>query len=57
VRRIVKLGAISGTGPGTRHARSGAPTRNSGLEWTVLRPRTFASNMLAYSPMIKAGKP
>ncbi|WP_026932476.1 NAD(P)H-binding protein [Glycomyces tenuis] len=57
VRRIVKLGAISGADPGTWHARAERPTRDSGLEWTILRPCTFASNMLAYAPMVKAAVP
>ncbi|MFC4565889.1 NAD(P)H-binding protein [Nocardiopsis mangrovi] len=57
VERIVKLGAISGGEPGTWHRRCEQPTRDSGLTWTVLRPATFASNMLPYAPMIAGGLP
>jgi uncharacterized protein YbjT (DUF2867 family) len=53
VQRIVKLGAIGGDW----HRRSEQPTRDSGLAWTILRPGTFASNMLAFAPRIKHGDP
>lgn len=57
VQRIVKLSAISGDEPGSWHMRSEQPTRDSGLGWTILRPGTFASNMMRYAPMIKDGIP
>jgi uncharacterized protein YbjT (DUF2867 family) len=62
VRRVVKLSAI-GTGeladfevadwhlPGERAVRA------SGLEWTVLRPSSFASNTLRWADPIRAGNP
>lgn len=55
VERIVKLGAISGADPGTWHHRSEQPVRDSGLDWTILRPAAFASNMLQYAEQIKHG--
>ncbi|MEU0878130.1 NAD(P)H-binding protein [Lentzea sp. NPDC005914] len=57
VRRLVKLSAISASEPGSWHHRSEQPTRDSGLGWTVLRPGSFASNLLHYAPMIKNGDP
>lgn len=57
VERIVKLSAISGGEPGTWHIRSEQPVRGSGLGWTILRPGTFASNMVPYAPMIKNRAP
>lgn len=57
VERIVKLSAISADDPDTWHARAERPTRESGLGWTVLRPPSFASNMLHYAPMVKSGVP
>ncbi len=57
VERIVKLGAISGEEPGTWHHLAEQPTRTSGLAWTVLRPPSFASNVLGYARMIAAGAP
>lgn len=62
VRRIVKLSAI-GTGEpdlgrvGTWHLPGEQAARESGLEWTVLRPSTFASNTLSWSEPIRAGQP
>jgi uncharacterized protein YbjT (DUF2867 family) len=53
VERIVKLGAISGADRGTWHHRSEQPVRESGIGWTVLRPSTFASNMLQFAEPIK----
>lgn len=57
VERIVKLSAISGDVPGSFHRRFERPVRQSGLDWTVLRPGTFASNMVGYAPMIRSGAP
>ncbi len=57
VERIVKLSAISAVDPDTWHRRAEQPARESGLDWTVLRPPSFASNMLHYAPMVKGGVP
>ncbi|AZP21251.1 SDR family oxidoreductase [Streptomyces aquilus] len=63
VRRIVKLSAI-GTGapefgpfgrwhlPGEQALRA-----SSGLEWTILRPSSFASNTLGWARALAAGQP
>ncbi|WP_435592199.1 NAD(P)H-binding protein [Nocardia sp. bgisy118] len=62
VRRIVKLSAI-GTGEpdlgrvGTWHLPGEQAARASGLEWTVLRPSSFASNTLSWADPIRAGQP
>ncbi|WP_039829091.1 NAD(P)H-binding protein [Nocardia testacea] len=61
-RRIVKLSAI-GTGDpalgrvGTWHLPGEEAVRDSGVDWTVLRPSSFASNTLAWAPAIRAGLP
>jgi uncharacterized protein YbjT (DUF2867 family) len=57
VERIVKLSAISAEDPDAWHSRAERPTRESGLDWTVLRPPSFASNMLHYTSMIRSGAP
>ncbi|GGK76398.1 SDR family oxidoreductase [Streptomyces flaveus] len=62
VRRIVKLSAI-GTGDpaigrvGSWHLPGEQAVRESELEWTVLRPSSFASNTLSWAEPIRAGKP
>lgn len=62
VRRIVKLSAI-GTGDpavgpvGTWHMAGEQAVRDSGLEWTVLRPSAFASNTLGWAASVRAGSP
>ncbi|MFD3381443.1 MULTISPECIES: SDR family oxidoreductase [unclassified Streptomyces] len=62
VRRVVKLSAI-GTGDpavgrvGTWHLPGEQAVRESGLEWTVLRPSAFASNTLGWAEAIRAGEP
>jgi uncharacterized protein YbjT (DUF2867 family) len=62
VRRIVKLSAI-GTGDpavgpvGTWHLSGEQAVRDSGLEWTVLRPSSFASNTLGWAAAVRAGSP
>jgi uncharacterized protein YbjT (DUF2867 family) len=62
VRRIVKLSAI-GTGEpelgrvGTWHIPGETAARESGLEWTILRPSAFASNTLSWSDAIRSGRP
>lgn len=62
VRRVVKLSAI-GTGEaalgpvGTWHLGGEQAFRTSELEWTVLRPSSFASNTLSWADAIHSGKP
>ncbi|XVV16195.1 NAD(P)H-binding protein [Actinoplanes sp. CA-131856] len=60
VRRVVKLSAI-GTpdevAPGGWHQPGERAVRESGLEWTILRPTTFASNTLGWAGDIRAGRP
>lgn len=62
VRRIVKLSSI-GTGDprygvfGTWHHAGEEAVRASGLEWTVLRPSTFASNTLSWAEAVRQGTP
>ncbi|TXS48777.1 NAD-dependent epimerase/dehydratase family protein [Streptomyces sp. uw30] len=60
VPRIVKLSSI-GTGDprlaefGNWHLPGEEAVRASGLEWTVLRPSSFASNTLAWAEAVYAG--
>ncbi|MFE7744090.1 NAD(P)H-binding protein [Nocardia sp. NPDC057455] len=62
VGRIVKLSAI-GTGDtglgrvGTWHLPGEQAARESGVDWTILRPSSFASNTLSWAPAIRAGLP
>jgi uncharacterized protein YbjT (DUF2867 family) len=62
VRRVVKLSAI-GTGGadlgrvGTWHLPGETAVRDSGLEWTILRPSTFASNTLSWADAVESGQP
>lgn len=63
VRRVVKLSAI-GTGErfdgaviGAWHLAAEDAVRSSGLEWTILRPPSFASNLLWYAAAVRAGDP
>ncbi|MFD3510425.1 SDR family oxidoreductase [Nocardia sp. NPDC058666] len=62
VRRIVKLSAV-GTGdprlgaPGSWHAPGEQAVRDSGLEWTILRPNTFATNTFSWIEPLHAGHP
>jgi uncharacterized protein YbjT (DUF2867 family) len=62
VHRWVKLSAI-GTGDpdvgpsGDWHVPGERAVRDSGGEWTILRPSTFASNTLSWAPAIREGKP
>ncbi|NUR01496.1 MAG: NAD(P)H-binding protein [Streptomyces sp.] len=62
VRRIVKLSAI-GTGTpdlgefATWHLPGEQAVRDSGLQWTVLRPSSFASNTLTWAAAIREGTP
>ncbi|MEU5593231.1 NAD(P)H-binding protein [Streptomyces sp. NPDC020298] len=60
VRRIVKLSAI-GTGDprlgvfATWHQPGEEAVRASGLQWTILRPSSFASNTLTWAQSIQEG--
>ncbi|MEV1076848.1 SDR family oxidoreductase [Streptomyces sp. NPDC050211] len=62
VHRLVKLSAI-GTGDpdvgpsGDWHVPGERAVRDSGGEWTILRPSTFASNTLSWAPAVREGKP
>jgi uncharacterized protein YbjT (DUF2867 family) len=63
VRKIVKLSAI-GTGEqfdgatvGAWHHAAEQAIEASGLAWTMLRPPSFASNVLFYRALIHAGEP
>lgn len=64
VTTVVKLSAI-GTGEtigdnrtvGDWHLRAEQAVRSSGMAWTVLRPSSFASNVLGFAHMINAGDP
>ncbi|MGW5377282.1 SDR family NAD(P)-dependent oxidoreductase [Nocardia sp. NPDC003999] len=62
VARIVKLSAI-GTGDaglgrvGTWHLPGEQAARESGVDWTILRPSSFASNTLSWAAAIRAGQP
>ncbi|MFX0573338.1 NAD(P)H-binding protein [Nocardia nepalensis] len=62
VRRIVKLSAI-GTGEpglgrvGTWHVPGEEAARGSGLDWTILRPSSFASNTLSWADAVRSGQP
>jgi uncharacterized protein YbjT (DUF2867 family) len=62
VRRVVKLSAI-GTGEafdgqlvGSWHLAAEQAIQASGLEWTILRPSSFASNTLRWASAIEAGQ-
>lgn len=62
VGRLVKLSAI-GTGDpavgpsGDWHVPGERALRESGAEWTVLRPSSFASNTLSWAPAVQRGEP
>lgn len=62
VRRLVKLSAI-GTGDpelgrvGTWHMPGEQAVRESGVDWTILRPSSFASNTRSWVTPIQAGQP
>ncbi|MGV9332395.1 NAD(P)H-binding protein [Nocardia sp. NPDC003726] len=62
VGRIVKLSAI-GTGDtglgrvGTWHMPGEQAARESGVDWTILRPSSFASNTLSWAAAIRVGQP
>jgi uncharacterized protein YbjT (DUF2867 family) len=64
VTTVVKLSAI-GTGEtigdnqtvGAWHLEAEQAVRSSGMAWTVLRPSSFASNLLRFASLINAGHP
>ncbi|MEU7630097.1 NAD(P)H-binding protein [Nocardia sp. NPDC049220] len=62
VGRIVKLSAI-GTGDaglgrvGTWHLPGEHAVRESGVDWTILRPSSFASNTSSWAEAIRSGNP
>ncbi|KAB8191869.1 NAD(P)H-binding protein [Nonomuraea phyllanthi] len=63
VRKVVKVSAI-GTGQdreggtvGNWHLAGERALRSGELEWTVLRPSSFASNTLRWGPRIRQGQP
>ncbi|WP_419586991.1 SDR family oxidoreductase [Streptomyces sp. Qhu-G9] len=62
VHRVVKLSAI-GTGDpavgrvGSWHLPGEQAVRESGSQWTVLRPSSFASNTLSWAEAVRAGEP
>ncbi|WP_327111400.1 NAD(P)H-binding protein [Nocardia sp. NBC_01730] len=62
IGRIVKLSAI-GTGDvtlgrvGTWHLPGEQAARESGVDWTILRPSSFASNTLSWAQAIRSGNP
>ncbi|WP_225825278.1 NAD(P)H-binding protein [Streptomyces naphthomycinicus] len=62
VRRLVKLSAIATgdleSGPsGEWHVAGERAVRESGAEWTVLRPSSFATNTLSWGAALRAGEP
>ncbi|WP_214318292.1 NAD(P)H-binding protein [Nonomuraea sediminis] len=52
VRKVVKLSAI---GAVSWHEAGEQAVRSGELEWTVLRPSSFASNALRWAPAIRRG--
>jgi uncharacterized protein YbjT (DUF2867 family) len=58
VRKVVKVSAI-GTGEQTGvsdwHLPGEQALQSGGMEWTVLRPSSYASNALHWAPMIRSG--
>ncbi|WBO62969.1 NAD(P)H-binding protein [Streptomyces camelliae] len=62
VRRLVKLSAIGSDDPATGptvawHGAGERAVRDSGAEWTVLRPSSFATNTLAWAAAVRRGEP
>ncbi|MFI6181368.1 NAD(P)H-binding protein [Nonomuraea sp. NPDC051191] len=63
VRKVVKVSAI-GTGEehggarvGDWHLAGERALRAGELEWTILRPSSFASNALRWAPQVRQGQP
>ncbi|MGW0878079.1 NAD(P)H-binding protein [Streptomyces sp. NPDC002671] len=62
VGRLVKLSAIATGDPdvgpsGAWHVPGEQALRDSGTEWTILRPSSFASNTLSWAQAVEAGEP
>ncbi|MEU6087228.1 NAD(P)H-binding protein [Streptomyces sp. NPDC047085] len=62
VPRLVLLSAIATGDPdvgpfGMWHVPGEEALKESGAEWTVLRPSSFASNTLGWAPAVAAGEP
>ncbi|MGW1958384.1 NAD(P)H-binding protein [Streptomyces sp. NPDC001920] len=62
VHRLVKLSAIATGDPdvgpsGEWHVPGERAVRDSGAEWTILRPSSFASNTLSWAQAIRQGEP
>jgi uncharacterized protein YbjT (DUF2867 family) len=57
VQRIVKLSAISVGDTDSWHLLTERVIQQSGLEWTILKPSSFASNLTQFTDAIKAGDP
>jgi uncharacterized protein YbjT (DUF2867 family) len=63
VRRIVKLSAISagetfeGVQVGSWHLLTEHAIQASGLDWTILKPSSFASNLLQFLDALRSGDP
>jgi uncharacterized protein YbjT (DUF2867 family) len=62
IRKVVKLSAIgtgesAGVKAGDWHLPGEQALRSSGMEWTVLRPSSFASNTLRWAAAIQSGDP
>jgi uncharacterized protein YbjT (DUF2867 family) len=54
VQRIVKLSAI---GAGSWHLLTEQVVQTSGLDWTILKPSSFASNLVQFVDAVKSGDP
>ncbi|MGW1272438.1 SDR family oxidoreductase, partial [Streptomyces sp. NPDC002491] len=62
VGRLVKLSAIATGDPesgptGEWHLEGERAVRESGAEWVVLRPSSFASNTLSWAEAVRKGEP
>ncbi|MBO2445867.1 NAD(P)H-binding protein [Actinomadura barringtoniae] len=58
VPKVVKLSAIGTHDAVTSwHFAGEQAIRSSGLAWTILRPSSFASNVLRWAPAVQAGVP
>ncbi|MEV4254372.1 NAD(P)H-binding protein [Spirillospora sp. NPDC049652] len=58
--RVVKLSSVAAMPPvrdsyGAIHAAAEEAVKNSGAEWTILRPAGFMSNVLRWAPSVHAG--
>ncbi|MFJ6406937.1 hypothetical protein ACIQK9_15660 [Streptomyces hydrogenans] len=48
---------FDGATVGARHVDAERAIESGGFAWTVLRPASFASNLLRHAPLIRAGEP